>query len=481
MNIVSSMFSKADVLVVGDIILDRYWYGYINKISPESPVPIVGINTIVDRPGGAANVAINIAAIGGRCRLIGLTGIDESAWILKKKLMESKVLWNAVSLDTYSTVVKLRVISRNQQLIRLDFEKIVSNLDTTQVLDQIKLFLSKHKVLVLSDYLKGSLNQIEEIICLAKQVNIPVIVDPKGISFARYKGATILTPNIEEFETVVGCCRDEDVLVKRAKEILIIYDLEALLLTRSEQGMTLFRKDMDPLYFSAQSKEVYDVTGAGDTVIGILSAALSSGVSLEKACFLANMAAGLVVGKIGTSVVNMMEINKIVQEYEYSNLTFGIVDELTLKKNITLVRKNGEKIVMTNGVFDILHYGHISYLNDAKKLGDKLIVAVNSDESTQKLKGKTRPINTLEKRMYILSALSMVDWVVPFYENTPLRLIKEISPDFLVKGGDYHIKNIDGNEEIFAKGGRVCVLDFKTGFSSSKIIDYIQNERNYKK
>lgn len=477
MGIVFSNFLKSSVLVVGDIMLDRYWHGCTNKISPESPVPIVEINRVVDRPGGAANVAMNITAIGGQSRLIGLTGMDKEAQILKIQLKKSKVLWSPISIHTHSTIVKLRIMSRNQQLIRLDFEKTFNDIDTSQLLNQVKKYLLKYKVLVLSDYLKGSLSQIEDIISLAKFSNIPIIIDPKGIEFSRYTGATILTPNILEFETVAGFCRNEETLINRAKEMLIDYNLEALLITRSEQGMTLFRKNKSPLYFSTQSKEVYDVTGAGDTVIGVLSAALSSGKNLEQACFLANAAAGLVIKKIGTSTIDTFKIKNIVQNYEYSKIPFGVLDELALKKIVSLVKDRGEKIVMTNGVFDILHYGHISYLSDAKKLGDKLIVAVNSDESTRHLKGETRPINTLEQRMLILSALSMVDWVVPFYEDTPIRLIKEISPDFLVKGGDYNIQNIEGNKEVSDRGGKVCVLNFQEDYSSSKIIDIIKTKK----
>lgn len=471
-----SNFLKSDVLVVGDIILDRYWHGCTNRISPESPVPIVEIDKIINRPGGAANVAMNIASVGGRSRLIGFIGEDESAQILQKQLIKSKVLWNPISIHTHPTIMKLRIVSRNQQLIRLDFEKKFDDVNSRKLIDTVKSYLFKHNVLVLSDYLKGALNNIEEIITLAKKANVPIIVDPKGVKFSRYKGATILTPNKTEFEMVAGFCRNETILINRAKEMLIDYDLQALLITRSEQGMTLFRRNKTPLYFSAKAKEVYDVTGAGDTVIGILSAALSSGLNLEQSCFIANAAAGLVTKKIGTSTISSVEIKKIVRDYEYSKILFGVLDELTLKKNVAIVRNHGEKIVMTNGVFDILHYGHVSYLKDAKKLGDKLIVAVNSDESVQCLKGRNRPINTLEKRMFILSELSMVDWVVPFHENTPIRLIKEISPDFLVKGGDYSIQDIVGSQEVLKTGGRVCVMNFENNISSSKVIEIIKQK-----
>lgn len=303
-------FSISNVLVVGDVMLDRYWHGFVDRISPEAPVSIVKINDIIERPGGAANVAMNIVSVGAQSKLIGLTGIDEAAQILQRKLSQSNVMWDFISVNTCSTIVKLRVISRNQQIIRLDFEENFSNVNSIQLLRKIEMCLPKYKVLVLSDYAKGTLTHIEEIIQLARYVNIPVIIDPKGTQFARYKGATLLTPNMSEFEAIVGFCHSEAVLINRANEIIVDYDLSALLITRAEQGMTLLKKNEAPLYFPAQTKKVYDVTGAGDTVIGVLSAALSSGMRLEQACFLANVAAGIVIGKVGTSTTNLIEMKK---------------------------------------------------------------------------------------------------------------------------------------------------------------------------
>ncbi|URJ31829.1 bifunctional D-glycero-beta-D-manno-heptose-7-phosphate kinase/D-glycero-beta-D-manno-heptose 1-phosphate adenylyltransferase HldE [Blochmannia endosymbiont of Camponotus modoc] len=477
MTVIFPNFSKSSVLIVGDVMLDRYWYGSTDKISPEAPVPIVKINKVIDRPGGAANVAMNIASLGARSRLLGLTGVDEAAKILKKQLNESNIKWNFISVRTCPTIIKLRVMSRNQQLIRLDFEQYFNNVDTTKLLEQVELYLPKYKVLVLSDYAKGSLNCIEEIIKLARYMNVPVIVDPKGIQFSRYKGATLLTPNISEFESIVGSCRNEKILINRAQEIIIDYNLSALLITRSEMGMTLCTRYAAPLYFSTQTKEVYNVTGAGDTVVGVLSAALSSGKSLEKACFLANLAASAVIKKSGTSTSNVTEMKNIMNSHICcTTLPVGILDEKTLKQTISVVRNRGEKIVMTNGVFDILHSGHVSYLTNAKKLGDRLIVAVNSDGSTRRLKGKTRPINTLEQRMFILAALAVVDWVVPFYEDTPSRLVAYLSPDFLVKGGDYHVCDIEGSQGVLNSGGTVRVLNFQTGCSSSNIINAIKRK-----
>ncbi|URJ25152.1 bifunctional D-glycero-beta-D-manno-heptose-7-phosphate kinase/D-glycero-beta-D-manno-heptose 1-phosphate adenylyltransferase HldE [Candidatus Blochmannia ocreatus (nom. nud.)] len=476
MTVVFPDFSQSNVLIVGDIMLDRYWYGVSNRISPEAPVPIVKVDKILDKPGGAANVAMNIASLGARSRLLGLTGSDEAAKILGKQLSQSNIDWDFITIKECPTIIKLRIISHNQQLIRLDFENNFNKVNAKELFERAKLYLPECKILVLSDYAKGSLSCIEDLIKLARCINIPVVIDPKGTQFTRYSGATILTPNISEFEAAAGLCYTEKVLISRAQEIIIDYDLHAILLTRSEQGMTLFIKDRDPLYFTTHAKDVYDVTGAGDTVVGVLSAALASGVRLEQACFLANLAAGAVVKKFGTATTNVSEIKNVMSKCISANVTLGILDENTLKKEIALVRDRGEKIVMTNGVFDVLHSGHISYLTNAKKLGDKLIVAVNSDDSTKRLKGKNRPINTLEKRMFVLAALSAVDWVVSFSEDTPTRLIVNLSPDVLVKGGDYNVADIKGGAEVLRQGGQVCALDFCPDDSSSNIISMIQKK-----
>lgn len=480
MTIVFPDFSMSNVLVVGDVMLDRYWYGTIDRISPEAPAPIVKVNKVIEQPGGAANVAMNIAAIGAKSRLIGLTGVDETAQTLQKKLDKSNVIWNFVSLNTCSTIIKLRVISRNQQIIRLDFEKDFNHVNTMQIFKKIETYLPQCKILVLSDYAKGTLHYIEEMIRLARCCDIPVIIDPKGTQFSRYKGATILTPNMSEFEAIAGFCRNEKILISRAKEIVFDYDLSALLITRAEQGMTLFKRNEAPLYFPTKAKEVYDVTGAGDTVIGVLSASLSVGISLEQACCLANLVAGVVIGKTRIFMNKIIGMQKTIMYHHHKDIDmkFGILDEKILKTIILLVRSQGETIVMTNGVFDVLHAGHISYLVHAKKFGDRLIVAVNSDDSTRRLKGPTRPINTLEQRMLVLAALSVVDWVVPFDEDTPKRLIQSLSPDILVKGGDYQVCDVVGSKEVCDSGGKVYTLNFKTGCSSSRIINILRDEKS---
>ncbi|WP_395480033.1 bifunctional D-glycero-beta-D-manno-heptose-7-phosphate kinase/D-glycero-beta-D-manno-heptose 1-phosphate adenylyltransferase HldE [Candidatus Curculioniphilus buchneri] len=468
-------FQQANILIVGDVMLDRYWYGSSNLISTEAPVPIVKINTIEERPGGAANVAMNIAALGAHAHLIGLTGIDDAAQTLNTLLRKMNVTCNFIAIATHSTIIKLRILSRNQQLMRLDFEKNFDDLDAILLLERIQLALPQANALVLSDYKKGSLSYVQEIITLARDANVPVLIDPKGIDFNRYRGATLLTPNLSEFEAVVGPCKDEKTLFKRGMKLIFDNKLSALLITRSEKGMILLQPKKNPLYLETQTQEVYDVTGAGDTVIGVLAASLAAGNNLEKSCFLANTAAGVVVGKLGTSIVSSVELESAIRSHV--KIRLGVMTECELKYALTLARKRGEKIVMTNGIFDILHEGHVSYLSNARRLGERLIVAVNSDESTKRLKGDSRPVNPLAQRMAVLSALKVVDWVVPFNEDTPKRIISNLLPDFLVKGGDHQLDTIAGSEIVLANGGNVKTLNFKYGCSTTNIINTIKNKK----
>ncbi|BBU80793.1 hypothetical protein EIMP300_21930 [Escherichia coli] len=323
---------------------------------------------------------------------------------------------------------------------------------------------------MLSDYAKGALASVQQMIQLARKAGVPVLIDPKGTDFERYRGATLLTPNLSEFEAVVGKCKTEEEIVERGMKLIADYELSALLVTRSEQGMSLLQPGKAPLHMPTQAQEVYDVTGAGDTVIGVLAATLAAGNSLEEACFFANAAAGVVVihrarllfghhGKLGTSTVSPIELENAVRGR--ADTGFGVMTEEELKLAVAAARKRGEKVVMTNGVFDILHAGHVSYLANARKLGDRLIVAVNSDASTKRLKGDSRPVNPLEQRMIVLGALEAVDWVVSFEEDTPQRLIAGILPDLLVKGGDYKPEEIAGSKEVWANGGEVLVLNFE--------------------
>lgn len=466
-------FSKANVLVVGDIMLDRYWYGATNRISPEAPVPVVKINALEERPGGAANVAMNVTSLGGEAKLIGLTGIDEPAKILTEQLQQQHVVCDFVALNSHPTITKLRVLSRNQQLIRLDFEEPFCDVDSLPLLQRIENALPQAKVMVLSDYAKGVLSSVEAIIKMAQQANVPVLIDPKGTDFTRYRGATLLTPNMSEFEAVVGPCHSEEDIEVKGHQLIRDYDIKALLVTRSEKGMTLLQIGQPTYHLPTQAKEVFDVTGAGDTVIATLAASLAAGYTLEDSCFLANASAGVVVGKLGTSTVTQVELEDAIRARTDNG--FGVMSEEDLLKQVANARQRGEKIVMTNGCFDILHAGHVSYLANARKLGDRLIVAVNSDQSVKQLKGESRPINPLMQRMIVLGALDSVDWVVPFEEQTPQRLIARVLPDVLVKGGDYKPDQIAGSKEVIAAGGEVRVLNFEDGCSTTNIINSIKN------
>ncbi|MBK4764789.1 MAG: bifunctional D-glycero-beta-D-manno-heptose-7-phosphate kinase/D-glycero-beta-D-manno-heptose 1-phosphate adenylyltransferase HldE [Pantoea sp. Brub] len=474
MKITLPIFNKTSVLIIGDIILDRYCHGFATHISPEAPVPIVKINYIEECPGGAANVAMNVTALNAKSFLIGITGQDNSANILTKMLKKFNINYDFLSIKNYSTITKLRILSHNQQLIRLDFEKKITKIMSKLIINKIYKNIANVDILVLSDYAKGTLKNVQDMIMLAKKAQIPILIDPKGKDFSRYRGATLLTPNLLEFEAVVGKCKNEKDIIKRGMLLIKKYNLSGLLVTRAEDGMILLQPDKTPFNLPAQTQKASDVTGAGDTVIAVLSVAIASGSSLEEACFLANIAAGLAIKKIGTSIVNKLEFEKFIYD-KYHKQVFGILDQIQLKNVVNISRKKGEKIVMTNGVFDILHPGHISYLNNARKLGDRLIVAVNSDDSTKRLKGKNRPINSQNNRMIVLSALKSVDWVVVFEEDTPQQLISEILPDLLVKGGDYSITDIVGSKEVLANGGEVRILKFEKCTSTTDIIKIISN------
>ncbi|AEY02877.1 bifunctional heptose 7-phosphate kinase/heptose 1-phosphate adenyltransferase [Oceanimonas sp. GK1] len=465
-------FDGARVLVVGDVMLDRYWSGPTGRISPEAPVPVVKVEHNEERPGGAANVALNAAALGAGARLLGLTGDDEAANALQERMQAVGVACDFVRHATHPTITKLRVMSRNQQLLRLDFENGFDAADAAPLTERTRAALADAGVVVLSDYAKGALSQVQELIQAANQAGVPVLVDPKGTEFEKYRGATLLTPNMSEFEAVVGKVKDEQELVTRGRELVERFELQALLVTRSEHGMTLIRREDDELHLPARAHEVYDVTGAGDTVIATLATSLAAGLALEEACALANVAAGIVVGKLGTSTVSAIELANALYGGPESGM--GVVSEQQLKYVVEAARRRGEKIVMTNGCFDILHAGHVSYLNNARKLGDRLIVAVNTDESVRALKGEGRPVNTVDRRMAVLAALGAVDWVVPFAEDTPQRLIAGVLPDILVKGGDYQPEDIAGYAEVTANGGEVTVLNFEDGCSTTAIIEAIR-------
>lgn len=468
----STQFQQAKVVVLGDVMLDRYWFGATNRISPEAPVPVVRVQNNEERAGGAANVAMNIAGLNVPVTLLGLIGQDEAGNALEKMLQQQGISCDFAALATHPTITKLRILSRHQQLLRLDFEENFHDVQSAVLLEKLKTAVADCGALILSDYGKGTLNDVQQMIQIARAENVPVLIDPKGTDFERYRGATLLTPNLSEFEAVVGQCADDQVIFEKGLKLIAEYELEALLVTRSEKGMTLLRPNSEPYHLATEAKEVFDVTGAGDTVISLLATAIADGRSMEEACYLANIAAGIVVGKLGTSTVTPVELENAIHHRD--EIGFGIMDEVRLKEVVAQAKARGEKIVMTNGCFDILHPGHVSYLENARKLGDRLIVAVNSDDSVKRLKGESRPINPLIARMAVLAGLSSVDWVVEFQEDTPQRLIGEVLPDLLVKGGDYKADEIAGSQEVWANGGEVRVLNFENGYSTSSVVKKIQ-------
>ncbi|MDO6685241.1 MULTISPECIES: bifunctional D-glycero-beta-D-manno-heptose-7-phosphate kinase/D-glycero-beta-D-manno-heptose 1-phosphate adenylyltransferase HldE [unclassified Agarivorans] len=475
MRITLPEFAQAKVLVVGDVMLDRYWHGPTGRISPEAPVPVVKVEQIEERPGGAANVALNAVALGAGSTLLGMSGEDEAGLALENQLATVGVECQFTKFADYPTITKLRVLSRHQQLIRLDFEENFHEVDSKDLTASFAEQVKQHQVVILSDYNKGALNRVGDLIALAREAGVPVLVDPKGSAFDKYRGATLLTPNYSEFEAVVGPCKDDDEIISKGLALIEQLDLEALLVTRSEHGMTLIRKGEAELHLAALAQEVYDVTGAGDTVISTLASSLAAGASLDDACALANAAAGIVVGKLGTSTVSTIELANAV--YGSQETGFGVLSEQQLKFALEAAKRRGETVVMTNGCFDILHAGHVSYLNHARTLGDRLIVAVNNDDSVKRLKGEGRPVNSVDRRMAVLAGLGAVDWVVDFSEDTPQRLIANLLPDLLVKGGDYKPEEIAGGEEVIANGGQVKVLNFEDGCSTSEIIKSIRQNQ----
>lgn len=453
-------------------MLDRYLFGGTERISPEAPVAVVHVSRTEDRPGGAANVSVNLARLGVHTSLLGIVGADDEALSLETALREANVDCELSRLDDWPTITKSRVQSRGQQLIRLDREDPVPS-GSAQLTAALAKRLGDVSAVVLSDYGKGSLQDVAAMIDACRKAGVPVFVDPKGRDFDKYRGATLITPNQAEFEAVAGETGSDETLVQAARDTLERLSLRALLITRSEKGMLLVEKGEEPRFLPARAREVFDVTGAGDTVIAVFAGALAAGTDLADAAALANLAGGLVVGKIGVASVTPSELRVALHRRGQGGR--GMLAEAALLPLAAEAKERGEKIVMTNGCFDVLHAGHVAYLEEAKTLGDRLIVAINDDDSVRRLKGEKRPINKLEDRMSVLAGLAAVDWVVPFSEDTPARLVTAILPDVLVKGGDYKPAAIAGADAVLKNGGEVRALAFHEGQSSSRIIDRLDD------
>lgn len=458
------------VLVVGDVMLDRYWHADANRISPEAPVPVASINDTHDRAGGAANVALNISSLGSKATLLGVIGEDQEGVALQELLSDDHIQTNLVAHPTIRTTSKIRIVSRNQQLIRLDFDD-KSHQCATEINQAFSSLVADSSIVILSDYGKGVLADPQVIIQQAVKNNKKVIVDPKGSDFSKYKNASVITPNYSEFCAVVGDCESEQEIRQKATDLCKQNNFEALLITRSEKGMTLVMRDGSATNFPAQKREVYDVTGAGDTVISAFAMSLASDQDFKQAAHVANVAASIVVGKFGASTVSAEELTHGMLSYESSNSKLVSRDFLVKRIEDAHVKK--QTVVFTNGCFDVLHKGHAHLLREAASFGTMLVLALNSDESVKRLKGDDRPINTLHDRAEMLSYFPSVDWIVGFDEDTPEELIKMLNPDVLVKGGDYTPEQVVGADHVIQQGGAVKIIPFVDGYSTSNIISSI--------
>ena len=474
--------SDKKILVIGDVMLDRYWQGDSQRISPEAPVPVVKISSNDDKVGGAANVARNIAHLDGKVTLMGIVGDDENATLMEAMLSQENIESALIRQSEQPTITKLRVISRHQQVVRLDFEEHFASHHAKALKERFAQCIDDFDFVVFSDYNKGTLAEVSEMIRIARKHNKPVLVDPKTDDLSKYSGATVITPNLKEFIHAGGQTDSEQSIAESARALMTRCQIDSILLTRSEQGMSMITHDQKT-DMPAQVLEVADVTGAGDTVIATLAIMLAAGSPIAEAAKIANLAAGIVVAKLGAATVSPEELyhvaNKALFASKQSHYQTPIEDVL---QHIRFARLSGEKIVFTNGCFDILHAGHVHYLEQAKALGDRLVVGLNSDESVNRLKGPTRPVNSFENRATVLTGLASVDWVVPFgeklgdqYDDTPYYLIEKVLPDVLVKGGDYTVDNIVGANLVQAKGGQVAVIEFLDGCSTTRIIEKIQD------
>jgi len=468
---------KPNIAVVGDLMIDHYLWGSCNRISPEAPVQVVSVEKESSVLGGAGNVITNLLSLGSDVSIFSVVGDDENGKEMKRLLSEASVksinIFNEIGRRTTK---KSRIISSNQQVIRYDDETTENILLSSQfhLLEALKKELFSYDLIILSDYGKGVLtpNLTKDIISLAKDFNKPILVDPKGVDYSKYRGATLLTPNKQEASIATNISIvDQNSLTIAVKNLKDELQLDYSIVTLSEDGIALLDDEMELI--PTVAREVFDVTGAGDTVIASLGVALSSGFSIKEACEFANKAAALVVAKVGSATVTLNE----VEEYEHS-LNQGqseskIKDFEQIGRIAKRLRAQGRKIIFTNGCFDILHRGHATYLQKAKELGDILILGLNSDESIKRLKGEDRPINNLEDRAFLIGALESIDFVVPFTEDTPYELIKLIEPNILVKGADYEGKKVVGSDIA----DEVQLIEFVAGKSTTNLIEKINKKR----
>ncbi|MCH9698291.1 MAG: bifunctional D-glycero-beta-D-manno-heptose-7-phosphate kinase/D-glycero-beta-D-manno-heptose 1-phosphate adenylyltransferase HldE [Gammaproteobacteria bacterium] len=470
-------FNGIHVLVVGDLMLDRYYSGQTNRMSPEAPVPIVKVETMQSRAGGAGNVALNIRELEGKVTVLGYLGNDSHGDELLDQLKLAGIDCLVERTEDARTITKLRILSRHQQLIRLDFEDSFINLDKQGLFNRYSSILNEVDVVVLSDYGKGTLSDCNQFIAEARNAGVKVLIDPKGTDFSRYRNATMLTPNLQEFEAVAGQCSSQQDLEHKGQGLVSELNLDALLVTQGEMGMTLFVNQHKPVHFNTEAREVYDVTGAGDTVIAMLASSIAAGLGFAEATELANTAAGIVVGKLGAATVSREEVSRFRNGNKSGKVIMNSITELLAQ--VAQARQTGQTIAVTNGCFDILHPGHLRYLEQAADLADHLIVLVNNDDSIHRLKGEHRPVNPLAFRMEMLAAMKPVKWILPFDGDTPEPEISEIKPNLLIKGGDYDdVTQIAGYRQVIENGGDVRVLPFIDGYSTTSLISKIRHSQH---
>jgi D-beta-D-heptose 7-phosphate kinase/D-beta-D-heptose 1-phosphate adenosyltransferase len=479
LNLLDGGFRGLRILVVGDLMLDRYIVGDVDRISPEAPVPVLRHAHRYQRPGGAANVAMNLAGLGCQALLAGLWGADTEQRELASALEAASIDTTGVVTSSLPTISKTRIVGRTQQLLRLDIESrdAPSAEDLHNLQSRAVALVEKVHAVVLSDYAKGALTHdlCAAVIRAARRLNVPVFVDPKTSDLSKYSGATMVCPNLHELSVATGLnvdtkdARNLDDLLAAAERQRVEHSFDYLAATLSERGIRVLSA-AGVIHSPARAREVFDVSGAGDTVIATLAASIAAGLDIQSAADLANLAAGIVVGKIGTAPIAHHELIALLTPSTPLSGTEKILDRTRLAARIADWRASGETIVFTNGCFDLLHVGHITLLEDCRKFGSKLVLGLNSDASVQRLKGPSRPIVGEFERARVMAALAAVDAVVLFAEDTPLELIREIRPDVLVKGGDYTIDTVVGHEEVLAAGGRVAIIPTVEGFSTTNIV-----------
>ena len=466
------------VAVVGDFMIDRYIWGDAERVSPEAPVPVVRAHREEDRLGGAGNVAANLAALGATPLCFGALGRDSSGDALQAALEDAGgEAAGMIRCADRPTIQKIRVMARNQQMLRVDREESqpLSSADEAALLKA--LCAADWSVVVMSDYGKGVLSPALTVAVIeeANRRGASSLVDPKHRDFSRYAGATLVTPNRSEAELAAGATLDSlPALAADGEQLRAGAGLHGLLITLGSEGMFLLRDDAEPLHLPTMARQVYDVTGAGDTVIAMLAAAFGAGLDAETAVRLANAAAGLAVAKVGTTAVGLDEL---VHELRVSTPAHKVVDgsqEADIRSAIAALRREGRRVVFTNGCFDILHAGHVRYLREARRLGDALVVGLNSDASVRRLKGEERPFNELADRAEVLAGLECVDLVVGFEDDTPESLVRAVEPDILVKGADWKDGEVAGADFVRARGGDVEFIDILPGRSTTGIAERIR-------